>query len=143
MTKDQLNKEKYLPDLRIRTVEYSVNQRRIESTDPGKPRGTHAGLIDIELNITIENIGSGDWNDDLCALFIFDEYVAHNIRVMLLENIKIGYASKTTRLVNLDNIIRRSATITIIINPREDEFLECQNYSIESIYSNNSYIINL
>ena len=63
--KDQQSKDQYLPDLKIKNVGYNIYQHEIVSDKPEHPNRILTGLMDIELEFTIENMGSGDWNSDL------------------------------------------------------------------------------
>jgi hypothetical protein len=141
--KDQQFKNHYLPDLKIKNVEYHIYQHEIVSGEPGHPKRAFIGLLDVELSVTIENIGSGDWNSDLCILCALDENRRQNNRFLLFENLKIPYASKITKLVVLKDLIRRPKTITITLNPQNVDSLECNSFCEGNFYNNNSFKLNL
>lgn len=141
--KNQQFKDQYLPDLKIKNVEYSIYQHEIVSDEPGHPKSIFMGLLDIELRITIENIGSGDWNSDLCILCTLNEDRRQNQRFLLFENLKAPYASRKTILVDINDLIRQPKAIVINLNPQDLDSLECNSFCEENFYNNNSFKLNL
>lgn len=141
--KDQQFKDQYLPDLKVKNVKYSIYQHEIISDRPERPRRIFPGLLDIELNVTIENIGSGDWNSDLCILCTLDENRPQNRRLSVFENLIVPFASKKTILLDLKDLFRRPNTITINLNPTDLDSMECDSFSEENFYNNNLFKLDL
>ena len=99
--------------------------------------------MDIELEVTIENIGSGDWNSDLCILCTLEYERRQNHRYLSFEKLKVPYALTKTILVDLNDLIRQPNAILISLNPQNLDSLECNSFREENFYNNNSFKLNL
>ena len=142
--KNQKADNQYLPDLTVKTVNFNIHRKKSKTNDPNLPKRTILGdSIDIELEITIENIGSGNWQHDLCVQCILAENNRQDMHDFVFENLQISYASQKTITVNLKNLSSRPETITINLNPQNQDNLKQNCFCEENFYGNNSYKLDL
>ena len=140
---DQKFNDKYLPDLKIKNVKSQYIVQEIPKPRPGQPVSTMGGLIDIEFYILVENIGSGDWENDLCISYNFEEDGSQTENSIIFEDLIIPYASSQEVNFIVKNIFQRPKSVTFIMNSNKIDSVGCGAFSEELFYNNNTYKYNL
>ena len=130
----------YLPDLKIQNVRYAFIRQDI-TTKKNEPKMTiMSPIIDLEFYIMIENIGTADWEDDLCIYYNLDTGWEQDI--IRIEALQIPYALNAEVSFILMNLTRRPKTATIILNPADTDSAAGCIFVKEAFYNNNIYQIN-
>ena len=129
----------YLPDLKIQNVRYAFIRQDI-TTKKNEPKMTiMSPIIDLEFYITIENIGTADWAENLCVYYNLDNGWEQDI--IKIEGLEFPYALNAEVSFILKNLARQPKTATIIINPADaDSVYECE-FVQEAFFNNNIYEI--
>jgi hypothetical protein len=136
---DQKINNDYLPDLKIKNVKSRNITPKISKPSPGKPVSTTRGLMGIEFYILIENVGSGDWDNNLCLSYIFQENGRQTENSIMFEDLMIPYASSQEVTFTVKNIIQKPKSVTFILNPSNVDSSRCNAFSEELFYNNNIY----
>ena len=132
-----------LPDLRINNVQYRIEKHEIDTDRPDQPQMTLMGLLDIVLTIQIENIGSGNWDNDICLLCTLEEEQNSEDRFILYENLIVPYATRTEIIIVLAKLIRQPTTITVNLNLPDVDSLTCDRFTEENFYNNNLFKLSI
>ncbi len=135
--------DNYLPDLKIKNVKSQYIFREISKTSPGQPVRTILGLMDIEFYILIENVGSGNWENNLFITYTFEEDGKQTENSVLFEDLMIPYASSQEVNFIVKNIFQKPKSVTFILNSAKIDSSRCGSFSEELFYNNNTYKYNL
>jgi hypothetical protein len=135
----QQSEDDYLPDLKIKDLRYSFIY--YERTDPDHvpQRVMELHVKDLEIYITIENIGTADWAAGLCIYYNLDQDREQGI--ISIEDLEIPYASQSEVFFTLNCNMRRPKTATIILNPADTDSTEGCIRIKEAFYNNNIYLV--
>lgn len=136
---DQKINNDYLPDLKIKNVKSRIIAPKISKPLPGQPVSTIRGLMGIEFYILIENIGSGDWDNNLCLTYLFEQNGKRTENSILFEDLMIPYASSQEVTFMVKNILQKPKSVTFILNPSNIDSSSCNTFSEELFYNNNTF----
>ena len=125
----------YLPDLKIQNLRYSFIYSDITTPDHVPPKAVAPHLRNLEFYIMIDNIGTADWDDDLCIYYNLDQDREQG--VIRIEELNIPYACKSEVFFTLNCNMRRPKTATIILNPAETDSADGCRFVKEAFYNNN------
>jgi hypothetical protein len=137
--RNQKSDDNYLADLKVKNVKSQFISPEIPKRQPGQPVSTERGIIDIEFYILVENIGSGDWKNDLCICYHFEGVGSQNENYVIFEDLMIPYASSQEVTFMVNNIFQKPETVTFTINPNRNDSVGCAEFSEELFYNNNTY----
>ncbi len=135
--------DNYLPDLKIKNVKSQYIFQEISKPSPGQPRSVIRGLMNIEFYILIENVGSGDWENNLCITYTFEQDGKQTENSLIFENLMIPYASSQEVNFIVKNIFQKPKFVTFILNSAKIDSSRCEAFSEELFYNNNTYKYNL
>jgi hypothetical protein len=129
----------YLPDLKIQEVRYTFFRQESVPPKDGPKMTIIRPETDLEFYIVIKNIGTADWDDDLCIYYTLD--AGWKQGVIRIAELKIPYALDAEVSFKLKILERRPKTATIIINPAETDSTEGCIFVKEPFQNNNIYQI--
>jgi hypothetical protein len=135
--------DNYLPDLKIKNVKSQYIAHEIPKPPSGLPASRMDVIMDIEFYILIQNIGSGDWENDLCVIYNFEDDGSQTENYVMFEDLMIPYASSQEVNFIVKNIFKRPRSVTFIINANEIDSVGCGVFYKELFYNNNTYKYNL
>ncbi len=124
-----------MPDLKIQNVRYSFIY--FDRTTPDHVPRQAMGLYvkDLEFYIMIKNIGTADWEEDLCIYYNLDQ--GREQDVIRIEDLDIPYAQQAEVYFTLKILMRRPKIATIIINPADADSTDGCEFVKEAFYNNN------
>ena len=129
----------YLPDLKIQDVRYAFYRQESVPPKDGPKMTIIWPETDLEFYIVIRNIGTADWDDDLCISYNLDAGWKQGL--IRIADLEIPYALETEVSFRLRLLERRPGTATIILNPAAaDSAMGCVSVQ-EAFFNNNIYQI--
>lgn len=140
-----LDSESCLPDLKFYKTDYEYIKHSRPNSKPGMPhrRGYVGQIRAIRFIITIENIGTLDWDNDLYILYQFDDKINSYPDTIVIEDLLIPYALKESIELKINSPSGNPQFITFFLNTTKTDSLDTYKIFDEFYYKNNSIEVKL
>jgi hypothetical protein len=125
-------------------IHYEYLQHPKKTPKPGITRQARISPpYAIEFVISISNIGTKEWHDDLNILYLFNEGRPFEQDSIIIKDLLIPYALNTEVIVEIKYPMETPKSITFCLNTTNADSIEQYKIYDEFFYNNNSITINL